>query len=459
SPFVLAGGRVTDALIRAELDKQSPADPADADRLARRQAHAAVLLLQLEDWDKQRGPLDVTEQITADRLWPLFQESRDPQLHGLRSYLIHRFARAGIKPEVLTKRYAAEKETSARRALLLSLGEFKDIEIPKNVREPFLERLRQDYRDDPDPGIHSAADWLFRQWKQERTVEEIDHGLATGKVEEKRQWYVSRQGHTLAVVLHPPDFTMGSPKDEPNRRADETPHPRRIPRSFAIATKEVTVAQFRKFLNAHPEQGLAEPFRLDGEPDESPALGVTWFVAAQYCRWLSEVEGIREEERCYPAIPDIRDGMPLTKGYLDRSGYRLPTEAEWEYACRAGAVTSRPYGAADAISEGMLEKYAWFSRNSEGRMWPVGMLKPNDFGLFDALGNAWEWCQDRKLDYPKADNELIVRAADARADARVYRGGSSQSRAADVRCANRNGDVPNVREYKIGLRVARTVAK
>src|SRR5207302_10531564 len=123
SKRVTAGGRETAALVRDELGQQSPPDPAAADRLARRQAHAAVLLLQLEEWDNRRGPLDQSERSRADRIWRLFRDSPDPHLRGLRSYLIHRFARVGVDPDVLLRRYADERDGSARRALLLSLGE------------------------------------------------------------------------------------------------------------------------------------------------------------------------------------------------------------------------------------------------------------------------------------------------------------------------------------------------
>jgi hypothetical protein len=353
--WFIASGRDAATLVEGELDKKSPTDPGDVDRLARRQAHAAVVLLQLEDWDSpsRRGPLDQSEPIRADRLWLLLRESPDPRLRSLRSYLIHRFASAGVKADVLLERYAAEKDPWARRALLLSLGEFKDHQLPPpDSQKTLVHRLQQAYREEPDPGIHSALDWLLRQWKHQGRVEEIDRGLATGKVEGNRLWYVTAQGHTLAVIPRPAEFTMGSPEREPHRLPGETLHLRRIPRSFAIATKEVTVGQFREFLQANPnvrDWGPSERRRLDGEPDGSPVLGVTWFAAAQYCRWLSEKEGVREDERCYPSIPDIKDAMRLPQGYLAQTGYRLPTEAEWEYACRAGAVTSRPYGIGEAL--------------------------------------------------------------------------------------------------------------
>src|SRR5262249_17403498 len=135
-----------------------------------------------------------------------------------------------------------------------------------------------------------------------------------------------------------------------------------------------------------------------------PIIAVSWYDAAMYCRWLSEAEGIPEDQMCYPPIQDIQaavkagKGLKLPPDYLRRTGYRLPTEAEWEYACRAGAVTSRYYGA----SEDSLKHYAWYQLNAANRTWPVGRLKPNDLGLFDMLGNVWQWCQESYAAYPTA---------------------------------------------------------
>src|SRR5262249_55605586 len=134
----------------------------------------------------------------------------------------------------------------------------------------------------------------------------------------------------------------------------------------------------------------------------------------------------------------------------------LPTEAEWEYACRAGAVTSRYYGA----SEEMLKHYAWYLLNAANRTWPVGRLKPNDLGLFDMLGNVWQWCQDGPIacatsgTRPAEDKEDIKIFLDGRI--RVLRGGSFNNHAMYVRCAFRNWLRPSLRSDSYGLRVART---
>jgi len=165
------------------------------------------------------------------------------------------------------------------------------------------------------------------------------------------------------------------------------------------------MGQFQQFLDANPEikrkakaAGPKDPSR-DGQimkrlnsDDNCPQILMTWFEAAQYCNWLSQKEGIAAEEWCYPALEQIKEGMSLPSNYLHRTGYRLPTEAEWEYACRAGAYTARFFGS----SEDLLPEYAWYTGTTfNERPWPVGELKPNDFGLFDIYGNVWEWGQDR----------------------------------------------------------------
>ena len=145
--------------------------------------------------------------------------------------------------------------------------------------------------------------------------------------------------------------------------------------------------------------------------------------------------------------------MRLPDKFLSRTGYRLPTEAEWEYACRAGTVTSRPHGG----GADLLDHYGWYARNARGRAVRVGSLKPNDLGLFDMLGNAWEWCHDALAPYPAGpaeDHEQPGAVTAARE--RVLRGGGLFSAAPELRSAHRFGFHPQVPFSLAGFRVART---
>jgi formylglycine-generating enzyme required for sulfatase activity len=433
------------ARLHEELDRK-PAPGASEqvkDALARRQAQAAVTLLRLGK---------------PQRVWPLLKHQPGP---GVRSWVIHLLGPLRADPQVLIERLAAEREVSAQRALILCLGEL-DEQLSPARRKPLVEKLLRIYRDDTDAGLHAAAEWLLRRWKHEPELKRTDAELA-GKAPGKRSWYVTREGrHTLVILRDPEVFLMGSPATEPERFAEnETPHRKRIPRSFALATKEVTVAQFRRFLQANPaiKSGQADRPAMFSPDDDGPVIAVTWFQAAQYCNWLSRQEGISPDQWCYPALDQIKEGMELKKGYLKRTGYRLPTEAEWEYACRAGAVTSRFYGQAEAL----LEKYAWYSPISrDKRTWLVGRFKPNDFGLFDMLGNVFEWCQDHPLRYvPAANGQASVDEEETNrivtdSVPRALRGGSFYHHALNLRSASRLSARPGEDNPGIGLRVART---
>ncbi len=420
------------------------------EKLAKRQANAAVALLKMNQ---------------PEKVWPLLKHSPDPRT---RSYLIHRFQPLGTDPKTLFHRFQQEKEVSIQRALLLGLGEFEK-ESFLTERESWIGQVLETYRSHPDPGLHGAAEWLLRQWKQDAKLKGIDQQLATGNVEGKRQWYVNKQGQTLAVIS-PKEFWMGSPPQESGRAGGpedktEMKHWRKIGRSFAIGTKEVTVAQFRECpvfetfaYNKQYARTLAHPINL-----------VTWYQAAEYCNWLSKQEGLEE---CYEpnAQGKYAEGMKMKDNYLQLTGYRLPTEAEWEYACRADTATSRFYGETDEL----LGKYGWYTTNSVNRwMLPMGNfkdeepnMKPNDFGLFHMLGNALEWCQDEiffyrsgTLDNPSTDNEYKSDIEKGIFDKsrRVLRGGSFTFQASSVRSANRYSNVPTYRDYYIGFRLARTL--
>lgn len=424
-------------LLQAELDKKLPAnlfDP-EGERLARRQAQAAVTLLRLE---------------LPERIWPYLRLTPDPRL---RSYLVHLLEPLHTDQVMLIAHWGLETDVSIRRALLLAFGLYPQ-QSPVENREQVLARLLRHYEEDPDPGLHSAIDWLARhRWGMRERIVKVDKALA-GKPPGERRWFVTSELHTMAVVPGPIEFDMGSTEQEPGRYVDEALHRVRIPRAFAMATKQVTVEQFHQFLKANPQI----KHRLDNpsSPDRlGPIIHVDWFLAAKYCRWLSEVEEVPEDQMCFPPIAEIKEGMKLPADYLRRTGYRMPTEAESEYACRAGTVTSRYYG--NAVS--LLASYAWYEADTRHRTMPVGRLMPNDLGLFDALGNVREWCMDRYGNYPTemrnedTEGPLLVTGTDTR----VIRGGGFLDLESSIRCASRRSQRPSERFRTDGLRIARTM--
>ncbi len=432
----------------------------EREQLARRQATAAVTLLKMD------APEDA---------WPLYRHRPDPEV---RSQLLWRGGLLGLDPKKLVQRLEVEQDVSAQRALILALGEFNGEQLPESVRRPLVQKLLTMYREHPDPGMHGAIDWLLRHgkegpvdrsldWGQRKELERIDRALATkaslvpsgpgGK-----RWYVNGQGQTLVLVPGPVEFRMGSPPSDPERFENEVLHRRRIPRSYALASRSVTVAEFQRFLKDRPDVEHSFAKRYSPEAD-GPILAVNWFQAAQYCNWLSEKEGLPESEWCYPKHEAIKDEMRLPADFLKRKGYRLPTEAEWEYACRAGAGTSHSYGS----SVELLPRYGWFLGNSQDQAWPVSQKRPNDLGLFDMHGNVWNWMADPGYRYPQGpearaiiDQEDLYRGdmiyiSDSN-NSRVLRGGTFINPPAGVRSAQRIYIRPGLGFYNVGFRLART---
>jgi formylglycine-generating enzyme required for sulfatase activity len=418
------------AALHRQLDRAAPpaAKADDKEALAEQQAQAAVALLHLG---------------RPERVWPLFRQGPDPTC---RTYLIHRCAALGVNPAILASRLLGgeENDPSIRQALLLALGEYKADQRAEVVGDPLMGRLQRDYQDDPDPGVHAAAEWLLRRWGQE--FARPSPGPPHGEVRKPR-WYVNGQGQTFAVIPAPGPFEIGVPPEEKGRFGGEGRRRARIDYPFAVALKLVTVDEFRK---SRPD--FKQQWKQYSPGADTPINGVTWYEAAAYCNWLSEQEKVPREQWCYEpnAKGDYAEGMKLRADYQGLTGYRLPREAEWEYACRAGAVTPWAHGS----DEGMLGHYAWYNVNAKTAMHPVGALKPNGLGLFDVHGNAWEWCQEAYWNQDNRDYKYNIDINNR--STRVLRGGSFIHDAGVARCAYRHQAGPAEPPFHTGFRVART---
>jgi serine/threonine protein kinase/formylglycine-generating enzyme required for sulfatase activity/tetratricopeptide (TPR) repeat protein len=438
------------------------------DQLAERQARAAIGLVRMEK---------------VQEVWSLLRHSADPRL---RSFIINWLSPLGADHRNLVMELdriesSAEPtptpgqqkmdsilfhpETSLRRALILALGTYGTEVSSPDERGPLVAKLLDLYHNDPDAGIHGAAEWTLGKWGQHAKLKELNAQLMKHDNRGSVRWFINGQGQTFTVIEGPVEFRMGSPTTDQERVGKNEPQIHLvIPRRFAIAAREVTVEQFQRFLklaNISIDRYLVSSNFLDKySPDPlGPWVGPNWYTAAHYCNWLSEQEGLPKDQWCY--VPNeagaYADGMSIPADVLQRTGYRLPTEAEWEYACRAGAVTSRYYGA----SVDLLEAYARYQANSKDHAWACGSLLPNDLGLFDMLGNAFEWCQDNLIASdtfkPAMISDVVIKSTSLdEKNRRVLRGGTFFSQPASVRSALRIRFAPAYRLTDYGFRPSRT---
>jgi eukaryotic-like serine/threonine-protein kinase len=435
------------ALAYEEIRIQPPLAASEDQRelLANRQANVAMALFKLG---------------RPDQFWPLLRFSPDPRV---RSDLIHWINLLGGDPQTILQRLDTEPDPTIRRALVLTLGDFVPPQLSSAQRQALIEKLLTICENESDPGLHGAAVWLLQKWEQGQRLESLleklrsnEKQLQARKASDKRQWYVNTQRQTFMSV-DASEFLMGSSETEPDRLSNESRHRCHIGRRFAIAATEVTKEQFGRFQLARPEIAKIDISEWV-KTDDSPQVELTWYEAAAYCNWLSEQEGISKEQWCYEPNKQgqYAAGMKAKDKFWELTGYRLPTEAEWEYACRAGTLTSRYYG----VSEKLLPQYAHDKTHGQNHTGRVGSLKPNDLGLVDMLGNVWEWCFDPYEDYPKNSDTISEdRPTTKRVDngsRRVFRGGGFGNPSVPVRSALRLLDRPNSRLNNLGFRPART---
>jgi len=433
----------------------------DQDHYAERQARAAISLFRVGA-DKEavwgclhHSTVPRVRSFVLDFLKPMGVE-RDTIADRLRALPSGKSSAQGRPKDILF-----EESVSTRRALILALGAYLPPAAPASGPEPLTATLVDLFENDPDAGVHAATEWTLGSWKHEKAL-----AAATDRLRSKdrrgRQWFVSSQGLTFSVIDRPGEFVMGSRADEPWNRVHELAHRRVIDGSYAIAAKEVSIAQFRKFLEDDTDPDRRK--RLMDQPRETdrayPRDNLSWFDAAAFCNWLSRKEGLTP---CYLPNKDgfYREGMSIRPDALEVSGFRLPTEAEWEYAARAGAVTSRYYG----NSEQLLPHYAWMSGTSGGKPHPCGALLPNDFGLFDMLGNVAEWTENEAREYPTWETGSVRDALDPSTTidrniasiARVLRGSSYIDHEDDARVVRRDRTAPGDWYPTYGVRPVRTI--
>ncbi|MBM3993303.1 MAG: formylglycine-generating enzyme family protein [Planctomycetes bacterium] len=269
------------------------------------------------------------------------------------------------------------------------------------------------------------------------------------------------------VLIEAAEFKMGSPTTERNRRIDETLHRVRIKDSFYIGAIEVTQGEFRNVMKASPSwfspTGAGRLVIPEQDTSKYPVENVTWFDAIEFCNKLSEKDGLAP----FYKLADLKrdDGCIRLASVtvLGGAGYRLPTEAEWEFACRA--YTDWPYYFGGSAHERNLNCKSSIVAGGYGAgpLWkalertaPARSYTPNTRFLYEMLGNAGEWCWD----YYDKDYYAVSPFTDPQGpktgDHRVVRGGSWLLTEASCRSASRASQLPGDRSYTVGFRVARS---
>ncbi len=405
------------------------------DKAAAHQANFAIMLLRFDE---------------PQTVWQLLKHTPDPRT---RSELVHRLGPMGVGLATLAQRLASETDVSVQRALVLALGEVPESNRRSSETKPLVAMLLDWYEQKSDPGLHAAVSWLLRRWGHEQQLAEIDARLRgndplwqSRRTNDNRQWYLTTLGHTM-VTLEGGAYPSQVAK-----------HPRR----YALAATETTRGQFTPFMKAYPEfTGKGRSSGVYQFGDDVPLHNTTWFAATAYCNWLSQHEGILESQWCYEPNSEGKyaAGIKVRDNYLSLTGYRLPTSSEWEFACRAGSRTLRCYGNSDSL----LSHYANYRSTTVTNLGRTGMLKPNDFGLFDMHGSLQELCHSAGragvIDLARipVGDEAVEVGPVLETTTQFYRDSSFDAPGSLIRSSFYNTTTPSATAVDRGFRVARTL--
>jgi serine/threonine protein kinase/formylglycine-generating enzyme required for sulfatase activity len=426
--FVAAFARARQASSEAIHDL---AKKATAEQHWRLKARLAVVMLQLEDdriaadmcrIDDRPDPIERT--IFVDEL---------PAWHG--------------DVTRLATNSQARSDAALRSGLCLAVGSIPLGQATEAERNAWKPVLTQWYETASDSATHCAAGWALRQWNIEAPALP-----ATSQPSEGRQWLVNSLGMTL-LKINPGEFV---------RKDDRTPKAKdqkvQLTRDFFLSDREISVGRFQQFISdakyptaEKPEKWRGVDAKFSPTPDH-PVQQINWYEAVLFCNWLSHKDG---RSACYERTgkkEKVKRGnseyeRDAWRVVADGTGYRLPTEAEWEHACRAGTTTEFASGS----DEEMLRRYSVFQAS---RPASAGSKLPNAWGLFDMHGNVWEWCWDGYEKYD-AKSPAVDPTGAAGVPDRVIRGGCWSYTADSARATYRYWYAPEVPYFGLGFRVAR----
>jgi serine/threonine protein kinase/formylglycine-generating enzyme required for sulfatase activity len=328
-----------------------------------------------------------------------------------------------------------------RAAICAGLGSIAPDRLARADRDRLQGALRNVHENASDGGSHGTSGWALARWNL--ALPSLPRSIAARP---GRDWFVNPIGMTLVRIPHG-SFMMGD-----TQPGFAPPSKVTLTRPFFISDREVSLEVFWRFAEDSRRKDwpgpvtafLREPLTL------CPVNNVSWHDAIHFCNWLSDQE---QRVRCYQPMAavagDDRPEKQIWRCDWSADGYRLPTEAEWEYACRAGTTTAYPFGRHSEL----LPAYARFYLNAKGTAWPGASTLPNGWGVFDMLGNLSEWCWDW-YDERISDGSIDPHGP-AQGTDRVQRGGNFVSNDGGFCRSGYRGmrGVPTVRSPSMGFRV------
>lgn len=374
-----------------------------------------------------------------------------------RTLFIHQFENwRGNLAEVAQFLASTTSDPEFQSGLCQAVGRISVDELSNDERRALEPALRELYVTSPSGAVHSAAGWALKQWKLDLPPTAAADTQKSEKQE--RDWYVNIVGMTFVKIPAGNFDRKDFEGDDLGRVA--------LTRAFWLGDCEVTRQQFEMFLadpkhpqGEHPGGSTIDP--QSSPTADCPACSVQWFHAILFCNWLSRREGLTPyyertgEKQKDPFITNSE--WSVWRSIPQSTGYRLPTEAEWEYACRARSTTFFSFG----DDESSLKDYAVVGGYAVGynleSTQPTGSRQPNGWGLFDMHGNVCEWNHDWHEETTSDARPAVVDPTGPLVgDLRVFRGGSFVDDALKLRSAYRSSEPPNACNPHRGFRVART---
>jgi formylglycine-generating enzyme required for sulfatase activity/serine/threonine protein kinase len=411
------------------------ADNKNTDRL---RAHAAAQLAMLGEWDPALSKMGFNPD-PSERTW-----------------LINRLI--VLKPEIseLLRQYVGNepKRSISNCGILDVLYEFapqlKNKEKLNVEWNHLVTMLKKEWRENPHPGVHAGTDRLLRklniQLDNNNMIEVVPESGTGNKNSAMNSWSINKHGMTLIRIASGQEFVSGSPENEQGRNENlEFQVARTIDYPFEIGAKEVGKSEFFGLI-----QEAKYKYRKEWLATDDPSINdVSFYDAARFCNELSNLKGISEDQWCYEIDPATSKAI-LKPNFIKLHGYRLPTEVEWEFACRAGTVSAYCFGNV----QDHLADYANYSWSRKDKMMPRGSYRPNFLGMFDMHGNVMEWAHGSISHAPLPRRTNVSAANDTDG---VLRGGPWHNGPAWCRSAARNEGVLTNKGFSTGFRVARTL--